>query len=119
MSATDTKKLYNTKGYIPREWPEAEVQIELCAVMLGTVLGCQHCVTAACVAAFDRYRNIRIKLHAAMNTEFGSKLAPALLVFYFQLLVRGWFEERWRYEDASNPPPDFMLLIEVITTKPS
>jgi len=115
MSPSDAKKLYNSKGYIPREWPEAEVQLELCAVMLGTILGCQHRVVKAYLAAYNRYKNIRIKLHAAMDLEFNARLAPALLVFYFQLLVRGWFEERWRFEDDNNPPPDFMFGLREFT----
>jgi len=87
MSPSDAKKFYNTKGHVPRKWAKAEIQTELHAVMLGTVLGSAHSVTTAYVAAFTRHQHIRVRLNSAMHTEFGSKVAPALLVFYFQLLV--------------------------------
>ena len=108
LLATDAKKLYNAKGCLAREWPEAEIQLELCAVMLGTILGTQHATVQAYLEGLNRYKAMRIKLHASMDKEFGPRLAPALLVFYFQLNMRSWLEERWRFGDETNGVPDFM-----------
>jgi len=115
MAPSDAKKLCNAKGYIHREWAEAEVQLELHAVLLSTILGCQHRVVKSYLASFNRYKNIQVKLQAAMDSEHGAKLALALLVFYFQLLVRGWLEERWCFDDNNNPPSDFMFGLRAFT----
>lgn len=106
ISAADAKKLYNAKGYIPCEWAEADIQLELYGVMLGALLGCRHAVTRNRVAAYLYYVHLRTRLQASMNRKFGTNLAPALLVFHFQLHYRSWFQERFIYESVDNPDPD-------------
>jgi len=58
MSATNAKKMCTSKGCVPQEWAELEVQLELHAVVLATVLGSQHKVVTAHMAAFHPHRNM-------------------------------------------------------------
>lgn len=105
ISSSDAKKLYNNKGYIPTEWTEATVQIEAYAIVLGSLLGTKHAAVVHYMDAVKLYERVKIRLHTAMNKKFGAKTAPALLVLYFQLNLRSWFEERWEYDiyDRSSP----------------
>ena len=107
MSTTDAKKLYNSKGYIPTEWTEATLQIEQYLVVLGTILGPTHDVTKSYQSALKLYSRTKVRLQAGMDRKFGNRLAPALLVLYFQLNTRSWFEERWQYSVSDNRAPDY------------
>lgn len=106
ITAADAKRLCNTGGYVPTEWGDADSQLELYGVVLGTVLGVNHSVTTTHIRAYRYYDRIRARLQAAMNRKFGPHLAPALLVFHFQLQYRSWFEERFIYGILNNPAPD-------------
>lgn len=106
ISAVDAKRLCNTSGYVPTEWGDADAQLELYGVVLGTVLGANHSVTTTHIRAYRYYDRIRARLQASMNRKFGPALAPALLVFHFQLQYRSWFEERFLYGVVNNPAPD-------------
>ena len=108
ISSGDAKKLYNSKGYIPTEWTEATIQIEEYAVMLGTLLGAKHKAVTHYVGAVKLYDRIKTRLQAAMNRKYGVKLAPALLILYFQLNVRSWLEERWEYDMLDSDSPDLI-----------
>jgi hypothetical protein len=61
-----------------------------------------HKVIAAYFGAIQRYQLSQIKVNNLIKKEVGPCLGPALLVFYFQLLLCGWFEERWRFNDTNN-----------------
>jgi len=108
ISSSDAKKLYNGKGFIPSEWPEATLQIEGYAVLLGTLLGTQHRAFLEYQAALKLYERIQTRLHAALNRKLGAKLAPAMLVLYFQLNMRAWLEERWTYDMVDEEAPDLV-----------
>lgn len=106
ISATDAKKLYNAKGYVPTDWAEADIQLELYGVMLGTVLGTKHAVTKNHLLAYRAYLRCRTRLQASMNRKYGPGLAPALLVLHFQLHYRSWFQDRFVFQTVDSPEPD-------------
>ena len=43
-----------------------------------------------------------------MNRKYGTKISPALLVLYFQLNVRAWFEECWVYDIPGTAAPSLV-----------
>lgn len=106
ISATDAKRLFNAHGYVASQWAEADIQLELYGVILGAILGTQHAVTRGHLASYQGYTRIRTRLQAAMNHKYGTSLAPALLVFHFQLHYRHWFEQRFTYGSPNNPAPE-------------
>lgn len=106
ISAGDAKKLYNAKGYVASDWAEAEIQLELYGVMLGTLLGTKHAVTRLHILAYRTYLRCRTRLQASMNRKYGVALAPPLLVFHFQLNYRSWFDERFTAKIVDSPEPD-------------
>lgn len=116
ISAADAKRLYNTTGYIATEWAEADIQLELYGVLLGTVLGTTHVVTVSHIRAFRYYERIRTRLQTAVNRKVGSALGPALLVLHFQLQYRSWFEERFTYGQHDNAAPDVVTGLTLFIT---
>jgi hypothetical protein len=106
ISAADAKRLYNAGGYVASEWAEADIQLKLYGIVLGTLLGTTHVVTRGHLSAYRYYERVRTRLQAAMNLQFGARLAPPLLVFHFQLHYRHWFNERFTYGNHTNLPPD-------------
>jgi hypothetical protein len=108
ISSTDAKKLYNNKGYVPTEWTEASTQIESYVIILAVVLGSAHRAIIQYMKAVNMYGRVKTRLQAAMNKKFGAKAAPALLVLYFQLNVRSWFEERWTFDLNDREAPELL-----------
>jgi hypothetical protein len=106
ISSSDAKKLYNSKGFIPTEWTEASTQIESYVIILTALLGANHSVVTHYLKALNLYGRVKTRLQAAMNKKFGTKAAPALLVLYFQLNVRSWFEERWAFDLQEREAPE-------------
>lgn len=117
ISAADAKQLYNVGGgYVATEWAEADIQLELYGVLLGTLLGTTHVVTKAHVQTYRYYERIRTRFQAAMNREYGITLAPALLVFHFQLHYRSWFDERFTHSQYDTAAPDIHTGLKLFTT---
>eukprot|EP00536_Pseudo-nitzschia_multiseries_P009412 jgi/Psemu1/23117/gm1.23117_g len=78
LTLKNSLELQRTKPYIPVDWTEATTQLESYLAVLATILGVTH----------------------------EALITPEIVVYYFQIRVRGWLEEQW--ESAFTiPSPDF------------
>eukprot|EP00536_Pseudo-nitzschia_multiseries_P015006 jgi/Psemu1/40914/gm1.40914_g len=95
-----------TKAYIPVDWTEATTQLESYLAVLATILGLNHDAVTSYQQGLYRLKIQQMPLRRAIADEVGEFLTPAIVVYYFQIRVRGWLEEQW--EAASTlPSPDF------------
>eukprot|EP00536_Pseudo-nitzschia_multiseries_P004909 jgi/Psemu1/11243/gm1.11243_g len=92
LSLKDSLELQKTKAYIPADWTEATAQLKSYMAVLTTLLGATH--------------KVQMSLRRAIADEVGERITPAIVVYYFQVRVRGWLEEQWE-SDTTIPSPDF------------
>eukprot|EP00536_Pseudo-nitzschia_multiseries_P003552 jgi/Psemu1/8083/gm1.8083_g len=69
---------------------EAATNLESYLAVLATILGLNHDVIQ------------QMPLQRAIADEIGDLLTPAIVVYYFQIQVRGWLEEQWEADATSN-----------------
>eukprot|EP00536_Pseudo-nitzschia_multiseries_P011744 jgi/Psemu1/29809/gm1.29809_g len=106
LTLKDSLELQKTKAYIPVDWTEATTQLESYLAVLATILGLNHDVVTSYQQGLRRLKIQQMPLRRAIADEVGEFLTPAIVVYYFQIRVRGWLEEEW--EAASTlPSPDF------------
>eukprot|EP00536_Pseudo-nitzschia_multiseries_P019462 jgi/Psemu1/60820/gm1.60820_g len=106
LTLKDSLELQKTKAYIPVDWTEATTQLESYLAVLATILGLNHDVITSYQQGLRRLKIQQMPLRRAIADEMGEFLTPAIVVYYFQIRVRGWLEEQW--EAASIlPSPDF------------
>ena len=109
LTAADAKRLTNKGGYLPAEWNEADAQIELYLPMLALALGVTHVVTLQHKKAIKLYHTCKISLQYAMERDYGKKVAPSLLVYYFYMHYRAWFVEQWQFDSTAIVDPPEVL----------
>ncbi|VEU39857.1 unnamed protein product, partial [Pseudo-nitzschia multistriata] len=100
ISFSDATTLGKAKGYIPVDWTEALLQLEGYLPVLATLIGTDHPLVRNYLSGLDRLKRIQLTLRHALKDECGGKLAPAILVYYFQIRVRCWLEDQW---DSDTP----------------
>ena len=106
LTSADAKELAKSKGYAVTDWSECFAQINGYTPYLVTFLGALHPVTVAYKQGIVYLEWIKRSLQRALDMKVKPQLAPALLVYYLQLKVRGWFEEQWISSDCV-PAPSF------------
>ena len=107
ISSADAKELAKSKGFIPTRWSEADGQLLSYQAALHCTKGGAHPLFLGYRAGWRYYQRIRITLQDALEEAVGPALAPALLVYIFQLKIRSWLEEQWKNPSERLPPPDF------------
>ena len=108
ISSADARQLSRSKGYVvQKKWAEATVQVEAYQAVLYALLGSQHPTTRAYQKGVRYYKRIALQFQDALDHKVGENLAPALLVYVFQLKVRAWLEEQWTFPEDVCPAPDF------------
>eukprot|EP00536_Pseudo-nitzschia_multiseries_P014511 jgi/Psemu1/38982/gm1.38982_g len=106
LTLKDSLELQKTKAYIPVDWTEATTQLESYLAVLATILGLNHDVVTSYQQGLRRLKIQQMPLRQAIADEVGEFFTPAIVVYYFQIRVRGCLEEQW--EAASTiPSPDF------------
>ena len=106
ISSGDATKLAKVKGYVATDWPEAIIQLEGYRTFLIGFLGARHHVTIAYATGITYLKFVQLSLQRALEEHVGSRLAPGLLVYHFQLQVRAWFKEQWLMTEKV-PAPGF------------
>eukprot|EP00536_Pseudo-nitzschia_multiseries_P019374 jgi/Psemu1/60392/gm1.60392_g len=106
LSLKDSLELQKTKAYIPLDWTEATTQLKSYLAVLATLLGATHNVVKSYQRGLSRLEWQQMPLRRAIADEVGERITPALVVYYFQVRVRGWLEEQWE-SDTTLPSPDF------------
>ena len=108
ISSADARELSWSKGYVvQKKWSEATVQVEAYQAVLYALLGSQLPTTRAYQKGVRYYKRISLQFQDALNHKVGENLAPALLVYVFQLKIRAWLEEQWSFPEDVCPAPDF------------
>eukprot|EP00536_Pseudo-nitzschia_multiseries_P015060 jgi/Psemu1/41151/gm1.41151_g len=98
-------ELQKTKAYILVDWTEATTQLESYLAVLTTILGINHDVVTSYQQGLWQLKIQQMPLQRAIADEIGELLTPVIVVYYFQIRVRGWLEEHW--ESAFTIPfPD-------------
>ena len=95
ITSADAKKLSKSKGYVVTKWSEAYVQLEGYLPVLSTIIGNNHPLFLAYKLGVAAYCPDSLQYQEALDEEVGELLAPALLVYMFQIKLRAWFEEQW------------------------
>eukprot|EP00536_Pseudo-nitzschia_multiseries_P010974 jgi/Psemu1/27531/gm1.27531_g len=104
----DSLALQCTKAYdVPLDWTEATTQLESYLAVLATILGATHTV----VENYQRgllwlVENQQMPLRRAITDELGERITPVIVVYYFQIRVRGWLEGQWE-STSTIPSPGF------------
>eukprot|EP00536_Pseudo-nitzschia_multiseries_P014843 jgi/Psemu1/40308/gm1.40308_g len=106
LSLKDSLDLQKTKAYIPLDWTEATTQLKSYLAVLATLLGATHNVVKAYQRGLSRLEWQQMPLRRAIADELGDRITPAIVVYYFQVRIRGWLEEQWE-ADTTLPSPDF------------
>ena len=106
INSADAKELAKSKGYVPTRWLEATVQLEAYQAVLFALLGSNHEVFHAYQHGVRQYKRIALQFQDALDRQVGKALAPALLVYSFQIRIRAWMEEQWT-EPHVVPRADF------------
>eukprot|EP00536_Pseudo-nitzschia_multiseries_P019484 jgi/Psemu1/60917/gm1.60917_g len=106
LSLKDSLDLQKTKAYIPLDWTEATTQLKSYLAVLATILGATHNVVKAYQRGLSRLEWQQMPLRRAIADELGDRITPAIVVYYFQVRIRGWLEEQWE-ADTTLPSPDF------------
>ena len=106
ITSADAKELAKSKGYVATRWSEATVQLEAYQAVLCALLGSNHEVFRAYQMGVRQYKRIALQFQDALDRSVGEALAPALLVYSFQIRIRAWMEEQWMEPDTV-PTPDF------------
>eukprot|EP00536_Pseudo-nitzschia_multiseries_P012952 jgi/Psemu1/210162/e_gw1.524.25.1 len=106
LSLKDSLELQKTKAYIPLDWTEATTQLKSYLAGLATLLGATHDVVKGYQRGLSRLEWQQMPLRRAIADEVGERITPAIVVYYFQVRVRGWLEEQWE-SDTTLPSPDF------------
>ena len=106
ISAADARAMRSSKGYIPVDWDEAEVQIEAYTPVLAAILGEQHPNVMEHVAATAALRRFKPLLKQFMSAKLGIGLSAATIVWYFHMKHRNWFRKQWSkdVENTTKPP---------------
>eukprot|EP00536_Pseudo-nitzschia_multiseries_P015378 jgi/Psemu1/217847/e_gw1.872.11.1 len=106
LSLKDSLDLQKTKAYIPLDWTEATTQLKSYLAVLATLLGATHNVVKSYQRGLSRLEWQQMPLRRAIADELGDRITPAIVVYYFQVRIRGWLEEQWE-ADTTLPSPDF------------
>ena len=104
ITSADAQSLSRAKGYVPCKWTEAMVQLRAYAPVLAAIVGTAHPLFAAYEKGFNLYMSRSIMLNDALEGKVGERLAPGLLVYIFQIRLKGWFENQWTMQDELAVP---------------
>ena len=94
ITSADAKELAKVKGFVAGIWTEATVQLDSYLYVLIALLGANHPLTVAYRNGIEFLDRHLLVIQQAFDIKVGTKLAPALLVYCFQLKVRAWFDEQ-------------------------
>eukprot|EP00536_Pseudo-nitzschia_multiseries_P007834 jgi/Psemu1/18871/gm1.18871_g len=106
LTLKDSLELQTTKAYIPVNWTEATTQLESYLAVLATILGINHDMVTSCQQGLRWLKIQQMPLRRAIANEIGELFTPGIVVYYFQIRVRGWLEEQWK-STITIPSPDF------------
>eukprot|EP00536_Pseudo-nitzschia_multiseries_P019583 jgi/Psemu1/61651/gm1.61651_g len=106
LTLKDSLELQKTKAYLPIDWTEATTQLESYLAVLATILGMHHPVVQGYQNGLDKLKLQQMPLRRAIADELGELITPSIVVYYFQIRVRGWLEEQWG-STFTVPSPDF------------
>ena len=104
ITSADAQSLSKSKGYVPCQWTEAMVQLRAYAPVLASIVGTSHPLYVAYNKGFNLYMQRSIELHGALEGRAGERLAPGMLVYIFQIRLKGWFENQWGMQDELAVP---------------
>eukprot|EP00536_Pseudo-nitzschia_multiseries_P015399 jgi/Psemu1/217984/e_gw1.878.1.1 len=106
LTLKDSLELQKTKAYLPIDWTEATTQLESYLAVLATILGMHHPVVQGYQNGLAKLKLQQMPLCRAIADELGELITPSIVVYYFQIRVRGWLEEQWG-STFTVPSPDF------------
>eukprot|EP00536_Pseudo-nitzschia_multiseries_P017338 jgi/Psemu1/50478/gm1.50478_g len=106
LTLKDSLELQKTKAYLPIDWTEATTQLESYLAILATILGMHHPVVQGYQNGLAKLKLQQMPLRRAIADELGELITPSIVVYYFQIRVRGWLEEQWG-STFTVPSPDF------------
>eukprot|EP00536_Pseudo-nitzschia_multiseries_P019258 jgi/Psemu1/231787/e_gw1.4247.1.1 len=106
LTLKDSLELQKTKAYLPIDWTEATTQLESYLAVLATILGMHHPVVQGYQNGLAKLKLQQMPLRRAIADELGELITPSIVVYYFQIRVRGWLEEQWG-STFTVPSPDF------------
>ena len=109
ISAADARAMRSSKGYIPVDWDEAEVQIEAYTPVLAAILGERHPNVQEHIEATAALRRFKPLLKQFMSTKLGIGLGAATIVWYFHMKHRNWFRKQWSKDTESTLKPPSIL----------
>eukprot|EP00536_Pseudo-nitzschia_multiseries_P019342 jgi/Psemu1/60198/gm1.60198_g len=89
LSLKDSLDLLKTKAYIPLDWTEATTQLKSYLAVLATILGATHNVVKAYQRGLSRLEWQQMPLRRAIADELGDRITPTIVVYYFQVRIRG------------------------------
>eukprot|EP00536_Pseudo-nitzschia_multiseries_P017358 jgi/Psemu1/50546/gm1.50546_g len=95
LTLKDSLELQKTKAYIPVGWTEAITQLESYLAVLATILGVHHEVVQGYQNGLMRLKLQQMPLQRAIADKLGELITPSIVLYYFQIGVRGWLEEQW------------------------
>jgi hypothetical protein len=104
ITSSDAQALSRSKGYVPCKWTEASVQLRAYAPVLASMVGSKHPLFEAYQRGVRLYTQKSIQLQDALDERVGERLAPGLLVYTFQIRLKGWFEHQWSSVDDFDVP---------------
>eukprot|EP00536_Pseudo-nitzschia_multiseries_P019653 jgi/Psemu1/62085/gm1.62085_g len=105
LTLKDSLELQKTKAYLPIDWTEATTQLESYLAVLATILGMHHPVLQGYQNGLAKLKLQQMPLRRAIADELGELITPSIVVYYFQIRVRGWLEEKWG-STFTVPSPD-------------
>ena len=109
ITAADAKAMRTSKGFIPVDWEEAEVQLESYTPVLGALLGETHPNVLEHLAAVTALRTYRAQLRQFVSAKVGPRLSAPTMVYYFHLKHRNWFSDQWRMATVSTLAPPTLM----------
>eukprot|EP00536_Pseudo-nitzschia_multiseries_P014180 jgi/Psemu1/37770/gm1.37770_g len=106
LTLKDSLELQKTKAYLPIDWTEATTQLESYLALLVNILGMHHPVVQGYQNGLAKLKLQQMPLRRAIANESGELITPSIVVYYFQIRMRGWLEEQWG-STFTVPSPGF------------
>eukprot|EP00536_Pseudo-nitzschia_multiseries_P003729 jgi/Psemu1/8395/gm1.8395_g len=97
LTLKDSLELQKTKAYIP---------LESYLAVLATILGVNHEVVQGYQNGLMRLKLQQMPLQRAITDKLGEFITLTIVVYYFQIRVRGWLGEQWG-STFHIPSPNF------------
>jgi hypothetical protein len=84
----DIRSLRNMSGYLPHTWMKAHTQVQSYRGMLASLLGNLQLTVITYHHFLHVYDQVFTRLKGELDSAYGWRLAPCLVNFHVQLMVR-------------------------------